>query len=270
MSKPVIYEFGPYRLNLSQGRLFHEGRELFVRPRIWNLLSILVQRHGQIVAKQELRAAVWGRRFLDENNLNVSMSEMRKLLQWDCIETIPRRGYRFSAPVRIVDQEPSSQPISGRYLCFGAFQMDLGRGWLYRNGLKVNLSNQSFHILQLLTRQPGEVVTREELKKALWGPRHADFDAALNTLVKNLRIALGDSPRSPKFIKTSPLRGYCFIAPVEELLDSRPAQPAASEGGRLGAKALAVLRGYFQRFKRSSSPHERGNANDAPARVVGV
>ena len=70
----------------------------------------------------------------------------------------------------------------------------------------------------MLLERPGEVVTREELRQALWtGDTFVDFDHGLNNAINRLRETLGDSADSPRFIETLPRRGYRFIAPVEHL-----------------------------------------------------
>src|SRR5437588_463626 len=101
-------------------------------------------------------------------------------------------------------------------LRFGAFDADLRSGELRRNGVKVRLQEQPFQILALLVERPGEVVTREELRKRLWpGGIFVDFENGLNIAVKKLRGALGDEADTPSYIETLPKRGYRFIAPVE-------------------------------------------------------
>jgi DNA-binding winged helix-turn-helix (wHTH) protein len=80
-----------------------------------------------------------------------------------------------------------------------------------------------------LLKQHGEVVTREELRVALW-PRDAfvDFDHSLGTAVNRLREVLGDSAANPRFVETLPRRGYRFIAPVVVVADSADT-PVVSE-----------------------------------------
>ena len=100
-------------------------------------------------------------------------------------------------------------------LSFGLFEADLSSGELYKSGLRVHLQDKSFRILSMLLERPGEVVTRDEVKKQLWpGGTFVDFDQGLDTALKKLRYALGDSAQSPTFIETIPRRGYRFIAPV--------------------------------------------------------
>ena len=83
--------------------------------------------------------------------------------------------------------------------------------------------------LAALTENPGDLVTRDQLRARLW-PRgeHLDYDHALTTAVKKLRGALNDSPTQPRYIETLPKRGYRFIAPVETVA-AGPTPAAAQE-----------------------------------------
>jgi DNA-binding winged helix-turn-helix (wHTH) protein/tetratricopeptide (TPR) repeat protein len=98
---------------------------------------------------------------------------------------------------------------------FGVFELNARSGELRRHGLKVRLPDQSFQILRLLLTRPGAVVTREELRRALWtSDTFVDFDVGLNSAVRKLREALDDSAENPRFVETLPRRGYRFIASV--------------------------------------------------------
>lgn len=107
-------------------------------------------------------------------------------------------------------------PSNGRQrLSFGLFQAELFSGQLYKRGRRVHLQDQPFRILSLLLERPGEVVTRDELRKELWPEgTFVDFDEGIDTALRKLRHALGDSANSPIFIETVPRRGYRFIAPI--------------------------------------------------------
>src|SRR6476646_7567381 len=99
---------------------------------------------------------------------------------------------------------------------FGLFEVDLSEGTLAKNGRTIKLQEQPFRLLAMLLEQPGETVTRERLKEALWsGDTFVDFDHSLNAAVAKLRQALGDTAENSRFIETLPRRGYRFIAPVE-------------------------------------------------------
>lgn len=98
---------------------------------------------------------------------------------------------------------------------FGAFEVDLEGRRLLKRGMPIALREQSFQVLASLMERPGEIVTREDLRKRLWPSNtFVDFEVALNSAVSRLRDALGDSADSPSFIETIPKRGYRFVVPI--------------------------------------------------------
>jgi TolB-like protein/tetratricopeptide (TPR) repeat protein len=98
---------------------------------------------------------------------------------------------------------------------FGAFEVDLEGRRLLKRGMPITLREQSFQVLAALMERPGEIVTREELRRRLWASdTFVDFEVALNSAVSRLRDALGDSANSPSFIETIPKRGYRFVVPI--------------------------------------------------------
>jgi eukaryotic-like serine/threonine-protein kinase len=103
-----------------------------------------------------------------------------------------------------------------RRMRFGAFEVDLRSGEVYKHGIRLKLQDQPFQVLALLLEHSGDVVTREELRQKLWpADTFVDFDTGLNSAIKKLRDVLGDSAEEPRYIETLPRRGYRFIAPVE-------------------------------------------------------
>jgi eukaryotic-like serine/threonine-protein kinase len=104
---------------------------------------------------------------------------------------------------------------SSTVLRFGVFEVDLRAGELRKQGKRIKVQEQPFHVLTILLQRPGEVVTREELRNQNWPPdTFVDFDNSLNTAINKLREALGDSADNARFIETLPRRGYRFLAPV--------------------------------------------------------
>jgi DNA-binding winged helix-turn-helix (wHTH) protein len=98
---------------------------------------------------------------------------------------------------------------------FGVFELDRNGLELRRHGVPIRLGEQPLQLLAALLEQPGEIVTRDELQKRLWGSEtFVDFDLSLNKAVNRLREALNDEASSPRYIQTIPRRGYRFIAPV--------------------------------------------------------
>ena len=118
-------------------------------------------------------------------------------------------------------QEMGEKPgtISGfptPYLRFGAFQVDLQREAIWRDGERVKVQSKVYQTLLILLSHAGNVVTREEVRKHLWpDDLTLKFDANVNTSMNKLRQMLGDSPDKPTYIETIPRRGYCFVAPLE-------------------------------------------------------
>src|SRR5260370_42426607 len=104
---------------------------------------------------------------------------------------------------------------NGHAIRFGVFEVDLQAGELRKHGVRIKLRDQPFQILSLLLARPGQVVSRDELRKTLW-PAHTfvDFDHGLNRAINLLRDVLGDSADSPRFIDTLPKPGYRFVAPA--------------------------------------------------------
>ncbi len=100
---------------------------------------------------------------------------------------------------------------------FGPYELNARTGELRKSGVRVRLGGQPIEVLTLLVQRAGDLVTRDELKEALWKEdTFTDFDHGVNTAVQRIRRALDDSATEPKFIETLPRRGYRFVATVEE------------------------------------------------------
>jgi TolB-like protein/DNA-binding winged helix-turn-helix (wHTH) protein len=105
--------------------------------------------------------------------------------------------------------------VPSRLVKFGTFELDSASGELRKHGIKIRLQDQPLQILHRLLESPGEVVTREELRKRIWpADTFVDFDHGLYSAVQRLRDALGDTAETPRYIETLPRRGYRFIAAV--------------------------------------------------------
>jgi TolB-like protein/DNA-binding winged helix-turn-helix (wHTH) protein/Tfp pilus assembly protein PilF len=102
-------------------------------------------------------------------------------------------------------------------LRFGTFELDLASRELRKGGALVKLQSQQFQLLTLLAERAGQVVSRDEIRQALWDDEtFVDFDQSINFCVNKVRDALGDDPQSPRYIETVPRKGYRFIAPMIE------------------------------------------------------
>jgi len=134
---------------------------------------------------------------------------------------------------------------------FDRFQVNLSSGELFQSGVRVPLQDQPFQVLRLLLEAEGRVVTRDQLRSALWPEdTFVDFERGVNTAVKKVRQALEDSADKPKFVETLPKVGYRFIVPVkwvpDLIADSTPRPrpipfPAAPASGRKVTAATAII-----------------------------
>ena len=124
---------------------------------------------------------------------------------------------------------------------FGIFEFRPGAMELRRNGVRVKLQDQPGQILSALLEAPGDLVTREELRKRLWAAdTFVDFDHSLNTAIKRLRDALGDSADNPIFIETLARRGYRFMAPLTAATNGR-SNGYANGNGAIGSNGNRAL-----------------------------
>lgn len=113
-----IYEFCGFRIEPAQRRLLYQGQPVPLKPKVLDLLLFLVERHGELIIKDELMKEIWPDTIVEENNISVSIAMLRKTLGEDrenprFIETVPRRGYRFVADV-IEIQEEHTPPRAGQ------------------------------------------------------------------------------------------------------------------------------------------------------------
>jgi len=142
-------------------------------------------------------------------------------------------------------------------LRFSDFEVDLRAGELRRrDGTKIKLQQQPFRVLVLLLQRAGDVVTREELRQAIWpAGTFVEFNLGLDTAIYRLRTALGDSAETPQFLETLPRRGYRFIAPVDRVVPAPPQRPRIARQLLYAFGALAVLTvGYGLLARRAATP----------------
>jgi TolB-like protein/DNA-binding winged helix-turn-helix (wHTH) protein/Tfp pilus assembly protein PilF len=168
----VIYEFGPYRLDSAQLLLFRSGQLISLAPKAAETLAVLLASHGQLVEKEELMKAVWPDTFVEEANLTVHISALRKLLRDQAhpagyIETVPWRGYRFAAPVverPVVNGAPSAddsgtasahpRPLTPRLVIAGLCALALlAAAFAYKKGQLFGVAPRRIHSVAVLPLQ---------------------------------------------------------------------------------------------------------------------
>src|ERR1700733_13717684 len=143
---------------------------------------------------------------------------------------------------------------------FGVFEADLRAGELRRNGIRVRLQDLPFRALTLLLSRPGEVITRDEFRQALWpSDVFVDFEQGISSAVMRLRDALNDSADNPIFIETIERRGYRWIGPIlSQPVLSQPLEPAVQDR----APAVEPVNRDF------TARYEIGFAKPAPKRSL--
>jgi serine/threonine protein kinase/Tol biopolymer transport system component len=113
--------------------------------------------------------------------------------------------------------ETTLEPTRSHFLVrFGAFELDLRTRELRKDHVSAGVPEQSVTILAMLIERPGELVLREEIRSKLWpNDTIVEFDHSINTAIRRLRLALGDSADNPHYIETLARRGYRWLVPVQ-------------------------------------------------------
>ena len=114
---PRCYSFGEFTLDLERGALLRRGVDVELRPKSFEVLRVLVERHGRLVTKQELLDAVWGRVVVTEGSVAKCLIDIRRAIEdrtQQLIKTVPRRGYIFDAPVASEDLPALQETVAAQ------------------------------------------------------------------------------------------------------------------------------------------------------------
>lgn len=130
---------------------------------------------------------------------------------------------------------------------FGSFEFDARRRTLRAAGQTVRLSGQALDVLCLLLERPGELVTREDIERALWPDRHVNVDHSLDVIISRLRAVLDDKGPRARYIETVPRRGYRFIEPVVTKVEETQVESAAKGDGETKADREASQPRHWSR-----------------------
>ena len=165
-----------------------------------------------------------------------------------------------------------------RLFRFGAFEVNEVTGELRKQGIRIKLHSQPLQILIMLLERPSELVTREEMRRRLWGEdTFVDFDHGLNTAINKLREALGDLASQPRHVETVSGKGYRFIAPVTlaapvSKVSEAPVAAAGDAVASNGATAMPVApvedRRESSRGRLLAAPHELPRAPRTLVRIL--
>ena len=147
-------------------------------------------------------------------------------------------------------------------LRFGVFELNLDTEELRKDAIPIKLSPQPFRVLAMLAGRSGQIVTRAEIQKQIWGDEtYVDFEHGMNQCIKQIRTALNDNADKPLYLETLPRRGYRFLAPVVSKTVAEPA-PRVTES-RSGIQNAITLpptpqAGDSVRTSGSGAPHDTG------------
>ena len=152
-------------------------------------------------------------------------------------------------------------------VCFGAFELNEENARLSRDGQAVSLPPKAFAVLCELARHPGQLVTKHVLLDAVWGHQHVS-DSVLKTVISELRQALDDDARQPRYIETAARRGYRFIAALTTQRVSRIAQRSSSTRTSLTHTRSVAMVGREAALRRLCEAWN--DAADGQRRIVWV
>jgi DNA-binding winged helix-turn-helix (wHTH) protein/tetratricopeptide (TPR) repeat protein len=143
---------------------------------------------------------------------------------------------------------------------FGPYEANFADGELRKHGTRLKIQSKPLSILQLLTKNQGNIVTREQLRQALWQEDvFVDFEKNLGTAVNKLRAVLSDSAETPQYIETVPRRGYRFLVPVENG-NGKAGPPRLALGERAsgnGASTNEITESYAPSATTVAAPPSR-------------
>jgi len=141
----------------------------------------------------------------------------------------------------------SAPAFSTHRVQFGVFELDLQHAELRKQGVKIKLQEQPLKLLQVLLENPGQIVSREDLRERIWPANtFVEFDQGLYSAIARLRDALGDSSENPVFIETVARRGYRFVALVRVPESVAPtAQTTRNPAMAMRRFALSLLAGLL-------------------------
>jgi TolB-like protein/DNA-binding response OmpR family regulator len=204
--------FGRFRLDLRGSELRRDGEPVPMHRRALGILCALAEAKGEIVSKDELMARLWPGRIVEEGNLHVHVSALRKSLDehgegHNFVVTVPGRGYRLAGLSG--GECPPDGTVEGFSL--GRFRLDLGRHELSRDGQPLRLHRHPLGILCALAEAQGGIVSREELLARLWPGRTVE-EGNLHVHVSALRKALDEHGGGHSLVVTV-LGGYRLANP---------------------------------------------------------
>lgn len=242
------FSFGRFRVVPASRQLMQDGLPLKLGARAFDVLQLLVAQRHRVVTNGELLQVAWPGLVVDENNLQVQVSALRRVLGPDVISTVSRRGYRFTATVDgDVLHSAAPAPLSAApaeaqavaavgVLRLGTLEIRADEGSVMVDGVTTLLRPHAMQVLIALAQQAGRPVSKQALMARVW-PEGVVTDNHLAVHVAALRKLVG-----PGAIATVPGQGYVFTLGVAAEPAREPqALPAARSRGNLPQRLLPLL-----------------------------
>ena len=158
-----------------------------------------------------------------------------------------------------------SLPLVAR---FGAFEVSFELREIRKHGMRIQLEEKPFKILEALIENAGQVVRRQTLCEKLWPDTYVAFDHSLNTAVNKLRSVLGDGAQSPRYIETRPRLGYRFVAPVERVNGAAPVVVRAATANASSGQNQIAPQPQAHRVAMASPVQGSSRPQRVPAAVL--
>lgn len=215
--RTLAYRFAQFEVQPGEHVLLKDGIPLNLGRRAFDVLVVLIEMRLEVVAKEVLLDRVWPGLQVEEHNLAMQVSILRRLVGREKIATVPGRGYRFTAAVTCLDRASAGAcssapvdrgcalPLNGQgVLVFGAIQWRADERAVLINGQRAKIGSRALDVLDVLVTERHRLVSKQEIMKRVWPGMVVD-DNNLHVQISTLRKCLGEHS-----IATSPGLGYRF------------------------------------------------------------
>jgi len=163
------YSFGEFTLDLERGVLLRSGADVDLRPKAFQVLRVLVERHGRLVSKQELLDAVWGRVVVTEGSIAKCLIDIRRAIDdaaQTSIKTVPRRGYIFDEPVTVGDGDTRPEVRTETLAPARPRVGSIARGWMLGAALAVAVTLAATYVVVTMRGAPQSASGSQQARAA--------------------------------------------------------------------------------------------------------
>jgi two-component system, OmpR family, phosphate regulon response regulator PhoB len=232
-SIPPVLQAGRISLNRAAMTLAVEGRDVPITATEFRLLNYLVQNAGRVLTRDQIQDAVWGEGYLvSSSSINVQMRRLRRKIELDAavpryLRTVRGTGYCFDVPAQTnVNSEAqrkkletvsslSSIKTRSSVIQAGRISLDQDAMTLAVEGRDVPITAIEFRLLNYLVQNAGRVLTRGQIRDAVWGEGYLVSSPSINVQMRRLRLKIELDDAAPRYLTTVRGTGYCFEVPSQ-------------------------------------------------------